>query len=905
MTSEEGGDVELPENNENILNHSLNEEMKTSYINYAMSVIIGRALPDARDGLKPVHRRVLYGMHEGGHTSERKYSKSARSVGEVMGKYHPHGDQSIYDTMVRMAQDFSLRYPLVDGQGNFGSIDGDPPAAMRYTESRLDKISKHMLGDIEKKIVDFQPNFDDSEMEPTVLPARLPNLLLNGSDGIAVGMATRIPPHNLTEVAGAIRLHVDTILEEGVERKGVPNISLEEYMQHVKGPDFPTGATIHGIDGIVDMYSTGKGRFHVRSKCDVQDDSRGKKIIIHEIPYQVKKSDMLVHIAHLVSKEVVTGIRDIRDESSKEGIRVVIEVKNNSDPHAVLNQLFKSSRLQESYSANMMGILDGRPVLLSLPVMLHTYVGHREEIIERRAVFDLEKAETRAHILEGLVKAQERIEDVLKAGRESSGREQFESILQGSEKLPKISKFDFTKRQAKAIAERRLYQLSRLDVDKVTNEFEDLKIKIADLKDIIESRKRRLDILIQELDEMVEGHGDERLSEIDPMPLSMDREDLVAEEAIVISLTTDNYIRHLPVEAFRLQNRGGKGLKGVTTKDEDAPSKIVTCFSKDRLLIFTDKGRVYGLRAWETPSASRYGKGSHIRNLLEGIRDDEKVISILPMERSMIENPEGHFLMFATANGRIKKSRLSEYARINRNGKFALKFADGDSDNLVSVRPATDADHVVLVSASGNACRFMPSEEKKRTSPETGETVTTYVVRVQGRISQGVSGMKLARDDKVIGMIVTDDFDTSVLTISKYGMAKRSRLGSGEMIPLTEDGDEVLDETGGRVFERDGYRKTNRGTKGVRTMSLRDGDEIVGVRQIPDLEDQLFMLTGSGMMIRMVSGQTKETLGKVTKGTRIMELRNQNRTGYVDEIVFVARLPSDLISTEESLGEEE
>tara|TARA_Y100001970_G_scaffold23813_1_gene28076 strand:- start:2 stop:2719 length:2718 start_codon:yes stop_codon:yes gene_type:complete len=905
LTSEEGGDVELPENNENILNHSLNEEMKTSYINYAMSVIIGRALPDARDGLKPVHRRVLYGMHEGGHTSEKKYSKSARSVGEVMGKYHPHGDQSIYDTMVRMAQDFSLRYPLVDGQGNFGSIDGDPPAAMRYTESRLDKISKHMLEDIEKKIVDFQPNFDDSEMEPTVLPARLPNLLLNGSDGIAVGMATRIPPHNLTEVAGAIRLHIDTILEEGVDKKGIPSISLEEYMQHVKGPDFPTGATIHGIDGIVDMYSTGKGRFHVRSKCDVEDDSRGKKIIIHEIPYQVKKSDMLVHIADLVSKEVVTGIRDIRDESSKEGIRVVIEVKNNSDPHAVLNQLFKSSRLQESYSANMMGILDGRPVLLSLPVMLHTYVGHREEIIERRAIFDLEKAESRAHILEGLVKAQERIEDVLKAGRESSGREQFESILQGNEKLPKISKFDFTKPQAKAIAERRLYQLSRLDVDKVTNEFEDLKIKIADLQDIIKSRARRMEILIQELDEMVESHGDERLSEIDPMPLSMDREDLVAEEAIVISLTTDNYIRHLPVEAFRLQNRGGKGLKGVATKDEDAPSKIVTCFSKDRLLIFTDKGRVYGLRAWETPSASRYGKGSHIRNLLEGIRDDEKVISILPMERSLIENPEGHFLMFATANGRIKKSKLSEYSRINRNGKFALKFADGDSDNLVSVRPATDADHVVLVSASGNACRFMPSEEKTRASPETGETVTTYVVRVQGRISQGVSGMKLAKGDKVIGMIVTDDFDTSVLTISKYGMAKRSRLGSGEMVPLTEEGVAIVDDSGGQVFERDGYRKTNRGTKGVRTMSLRDGDEIVSVRQIPDLGDQLFMLTGSGMMIRMVSGQTKETLGKVTKGTRIMELRNRDRTGYADEIVFVARLPSELISTGESLGEEE
>ncbi|MDP6212378.1 MAG: DNA gyrase subunit A [Candidatus Thalassarchaeaceae archaeon] len=875
MTSEEGGSVESPENNENILNHSLNEEMKTSYINYAMSVIIGRALPDARDGLKPVHRRVLYGMHEGGHTSEKKYSKSARSVGEVMGKYHPHGDQSIYDTMVRMAQDFSLRYPLVDGQGNFGSIDGDPPAAMRYTESRLDKISKHMLEDIEKKIVDFQPNFDDSEMEPTVLPARLPNLLLNGSDGIAVGMATRIPPHNLAEVAGAIRLHVDTILGEGVDKKGIPRISLEEYMQHVKGPDFPTGATIHGIDGIVDMYSTGKGRFHVRSKCDVEDDSRGKKIIIHEIPYQVKKSDMLVHIAELVSKEVVTGIRDIRDESSKEGIRVVIEVKNNSDPHAVLNQLFKSSRLQESYSANMMGILDGRPVLLTLPVMLHTYVGHREDIIERRAVFDLEKAESRAHILEGLVKAQERIEDVLKAGRESSGREQFESILQGIDELPKIAKFDFTKPQAKAIAERRLYQLSRLDVDKVTNEYEDLKIKIADLQDIIQSRARRLEILIQELDAMVEIHGDERLSEIDPMPLSMDREDLIAEEAIVISLTTDNYIRHLPVEAFRLQNRGGKGLKGVATKDEDAPAKIVTCFSKDRLLIFTDQGRVYGLRAWETPSASRYGKGSHVRNLLGSIRDEEKVVSILPLDRELISSPEGHFLLFATKKGLIKKTSLKEYVKINRNGKYALRFKI-DGDTLVNVRNGTEESDIVMISSTGQASRFACSEITA-TSRNTSGVWGIFTGDRKTSSREGDGG-------HVVGMVVTNNYETQILTITKNGMGKRTTIGTGE---------------------RDGYRRTSSGAKGVKTMDLYPGDTIVGVNQIPDEDDQIFMLTSSGMMIRIGAAQTKETIGRASKGTRVMELRDRATKKFTDEIIYVTRLPSELISIEESSEEEE
>jgi len=902
LTSEENIDSE-PISNENILNHPLNKEMKTSYINYAMSVIIGRALPDARDGLKPVHRRVLYGMYEGGHTSDKKFSKSARSVGEVMGKYHPHGDQSIYDTMVRMAQDFSLRYPLVDGQGNFGSIDGDPPAAMRYTESRLDRISKHMLEDIEKKTVDFEPNFDDSEFEPTVLPSRLPNLLLNGSDGIAVGMATRIPPHNLSEVAGAINLHVNEIIEQGVDKLDVPNISIDGYMEHIKGPDFPTGAGIHGIDGIYDMYSTGKGRFHVRSKCEVLDDSKGKRIIIHEIPYQVKKADMLVQIADLVSKGSVVGIRDIRDESSKEGIRVLIEVKNNADPHAVLNQLFKSSRLQESYSANMMGILDGRPVLLTLPVMLHTYVEHREDVIERRAKFDLEKAESRAHILEGLVKAQDRIDDIITVGKASESREQFELVLKGEVDIVKgINKFNFTALQAKAIAERRLYQLSKLDVNKVKNEFEELQVRIADLRDIIESRLRRLNILLDELDEMVEKHGDGRRSFIDPMPLSMDREDLIEERAIAITLSEDNYIRHLPVESFRVQNRGGKGLRGVTTKDEDTPQLIVTCFSKDRLLIFTDQGRVYGLKAWETPQGSRLSRGGHIRNLLGSLREDENIISLLPISKDLLEKPEGNYLIFSTKNGRIKRSNLSEYVKINKNGKYAIKFAEGDNDNLISVRAAKDDDHVVLVSANGYACRFKPSEIKTRVDPNTGETVTTHTVRVQGRISQGVSGMKLTDGDRVIGMIVSDNFDNNVLTISKFGMAKRTRLGSGEMkSQYDENGQKIVDEQGEIIYERDGYRKTNRGTKGVRTMSLNDGDEIISVRQIPDLSDQLFMLTKSGMMIRLLANQTKETVGKVAKGTRIMELRNKDKTGYVDEIIFVARLPSELI--EENIDE--
>lgn len=884
--------------------------MKESYINYAMSVIIGRALPDVRDGLKPVHRRILWGMHQAGHTHEKSYSKSARSVGEVMGKYHPHGDQALYQTMVRMAQDFSLRYPLIDGQGNFGSIDGDPPAAMRYTESRLDRMSSHMLDDINKDTIDMVANFDDSETEPTVLPSRLPNLLLNGSDGIAVGMATKIPPHNLNEVAAAIRFHTEKVIEEDRKRSldKAPKIDALEYMEYLKGPDFPTGATIYGIDGILDMYRTGQGRFHIRSDAEVRDDSSSKRIIITSIPYQVRKAGMLQGIADLVTKETIKGIRDIRDESSKEGIRVVIEVKNNADPHAILNQLYQSSRLQESYSANMMGILNGKPVQLDLSTILHTYMRHRESVIERRTQFELDKAEARAHILEGLMRAQKRMAEIIEVGRNSDSRDQFEGYLRGDEKYPKIKRFDFSQRQAKAIAERRLYQLTKLNVKEVEDELNKLKEAIKEFTAILDSRRRRLEILLEELENLVEKHGDERRTHIDPTPLSMDREDLVAERALVISLTQDGYIRHLPVEAFRLQNRGGKGLKGVATKDEDAPAAIVTCFSKDRLLIFTDQGRVYGLRAWETPLASRYGRGTHMRNLLKGIREDEKVISILPMARELIENPEGNYLIFATSQGRIKRSKLADYVRINRNGKYALKFAT-ESDTLVQVRSATDADHVVLVSSGGYACRFLPADVKTRTDPNTGEVQTTHTVRVQGRVSQGVTGMKLAGGDNVIGMIVTDDADTSVLTISKYGMAKRSRLGSGQMIPLLdENGSQLLDDEGEAVMIRDGYRKTNRGTKGVRTMALSDEDVIVGVRQIPDLSDQLFMLTGSGMMIRMPATQTKETLGKVTKGTRIMELRDSEKKSHVDEIIFVARLPADLIDSEddvEATSEEE
>jgi DNA gyrase subunit A len=651
------------------------------------------------------------------------------------------------------------------------------------------------------------------------------------------------------------------------------------------------------------MYTTGKGRFHVRSKCDVLDDEKGKRIIIHEIPYQVKKADMLVHIADLVTKGSVIGIRDIRDESSKEGIRVVIEVKNNADPHAVLNQLFKSSRLQESYSANVMGILDGRPVLLTLPVMLHTYVEHREQVIERRANYDLKKAEARAHILEGLVKAQDRIDDVIAVGKGSSSREQFESVLQGNELFPGIAAFSFTEPQSKAIAERRLYQLSRLDVDKVKNEFDELQIKITDLNDIIASRPRRLDILLTELDEMVERHGDERRSFIDPMPLSMDREDLIEERAIVITLTNDNYIRHLPAESFRMQNRGGKGMKGVQTKNEDFPTTLITCFSKDRLLIFTNRpatkkdkdgnevpyieGRVYGLKAWETPQGSRTSRGSHIRNIL-GLKDDEHVVSIIPLNKDLIDEPSGHFLAFATKNGTIKKSNLSDYVKINRNGKKAINLAA--EDELVTVRSGTDEHNVVMVSNLGRACRFDLSS-----------------VRTQGRVSSGVRGIRLGDDSVLAGMILTNDIDTSVLTLSKQGMGKRTRLGKGEKILTIRNGEQQFDENGDPKTEMDGYRVTKRGGKGVITMNLNDGDVISRVHQVPDLEDQLFLLSGKGVVIRISAMQTKETSGRSSKGTRVMELRSKSKDSFTDQLIFSARMPAELaeeILTEKPSDEE-
>lgn len=862
----------------NVVEHDLHDEMRDSYINYAMSVIIGRALPDVRDGLKPVHRRILYGMHEGGHTHEKPFTKSARSVGEVMGKYHPHGDGSIYDTMVRMAQDFSLRYPLVDGQGNFGSIDGDPPAAMRYTESRLDRITTGLLADIDKETVDFQPNFDDSESEPTVLPAGMPNLLLNGSDGIAVGMATKIPPHNLEELTDVVRLHINTIKEAGVDAADAdtaPTISVAQYMQHIQGPDFPTGATIHGIDGIRDMYETGKGKFHIRSDCDVIDEKGEKAIIVNAIPFQVKKDEMLEKIAGLVSNDTVKGIRDIRDESSKEGIRVVIEVKQNADPHAVLNQLYKSSRLQESYSANMMGIINGRPVQLNLSTIIHTWLRHREDVVRRRTQYELAKAEARIHLIEGLLIVAEHGREITEIIRQCEDYQEVHDRLSETYSMSAI--------QTKAVYDMPLGRLTRQSVGKLQNEAEDLGKNILRYNEILASRTEILDIVMDELQTLSNRHSDERRTDVNPIPLSMDNENLIEELPIVLTLSKANYIKHTPTEDFRVQRRAGKGLKGVITKAEDMPQSVHACFSKDRLLILTNLGRVYGLKAWETPMTSRSAKGTHIKNLIERFRDDETVVTILPIDKEVLENPDGYFLVFATRNGKVKRTALTHYVSINRNGKKAIKLIEGDS--LISVRLFSHGDEVVLITANGRACRFNGSE-----------------ARAQGRVSQGVSGIKFKHEgDHVVGMIVSNNSDTQILTISQQGMGKRTRLGTSELLPdFDADGVQRYDKEGQPATKRDGYRKTHRGAIGVTTMKMNESDEIVAVRQIPDLDDQLFILAENGMMIRIRASQTKETTGRFTRGTRLMELREQDEDGrklgsFKSRIIAVARLPAGLI----------
>ncbi len=807
---------------ERIIQISIGEEMKSAYIDYSMSVIVSRALPDVRDGFKPVHRRVLYGMQDLGVYSNRPYKKSARIVGEVMGKYHPHGDSSVYDTMVRMAQHWSLRYPLVDGQGNFGSVDGDSPAAMRYTEARLRKAAEEMLADLDKETVDFRPNFDDSLQEPEVLPTKLPNLLINGAAGIAVGMATNMPPHNLTEVVNGTIAYVDN-----------RDITIEELMQHIKAPDFPTGGIIYGYEGVKSAFETGKGRVVMRAKATFEETKTGREqIIVNEIPYQVNKADMIKKTAELVNDGKIDGISDIRDESDRNGMRIVYELKRDSIPNVVLNKLFKYTSLQTSFSVNNIALVDGRPQLLNLKQMIHYFVEHRHDVVVRRTKYELRKAEERAHILEGLIIASDNIDEVIKLIRASKSPDE------AREKL--MSRFELSEIQARAIVEMRLRQLTGLEQDKLRAEYDDLIELIKDLKDILENEDRRMEIIKTELTEIKDKYGDERRSVIEYSANEMRIEDLIPDEEVVVTISHAGYIKRTSLTEYKVQNRGGVGSKGSTTRDKDFLEHLFVATNHNYLLIFTEKGKCFWMRVFEIPEGSKVSKGRAIQNLLN-IESDDKVKAYINVtdlkDEDYINN---NYIIMCTKKGVIKKTSLEAYSRPRTNGINAIGIREGDE--LLEAKLTNGSNEIMLALKSGKAIRF--NEEK---------------VRSMGRTASGVRGVTLASSkDEVVGMICVESEEANVMVVSGRGYGKRS---------------EVAD-----------YRITNRGGKGVKTINVTEKTgELISIKNVSD-EDDLMIITKNGLTIRMHVSDLR-VMGRATQGVRLINLKGK------EEIAAVAKVP--------------
>ena len=791
----------MDEMQENIIQRNIEEEMKTSYIDYAMSVIVMRALPDVRDGLKPVHRRILYSMYEDGITSDKPYRKCANTVGSVLGRYHPHGDSSVYDAMVRMAQDFSLRYPLIDGHGNFGSIDGDGAAAMRYTEARMAKISEYMLTDIEKNTVDFMPNYDDRLQEPTVLPAKIPALLVNGSSGIAVGMATNIPPHNLTEVIDGIIKIIDE-----------DNVTDEDLMAIIKGPDFPTEGIILGREGIKEAYTTGKGKITVRAETEIEEMSNNKqRIIVSSLPYQVNKARLIENIANLVRDKRIEGISDLRDESDrKEKVRIVIELKRDANAQVVLNQLYKNTQMQDTFGIILLALVDGEPKILTLRQCLDYYLDHRKTVVLRRTKFELDKAEARAHILEGLKIALDNIDEVINIIRSSYD--------DAKERL--MERFGLSDIQAQAILDMRLKTLSGLQREKIEEEYEELMKLIAHLKEILASEKLVFDIIKEELIEIKEKFGDERKTKIVAKEGEINIEDLIKEEQNVIALTHFGYIKRMPVDTYKSQKRGGKGILGITTRDEDFVKEIFSASTHDTVLFFSNKGKLYKLRGYEIPEAGRTAKGTAIINLLS-LDPGEKISAIIPIPVFA----EGKYLLFATRNGFIKKTPVDEYKSARKTGLQAITLRE--NDEVIDVRLTDGEGNVVLVTRKGLSITF---DEKN--------------VRPMGRKSQGVIGIKLNEDDYVIGM-------ESILSGSK-----------STLLAITENGF-------GKRTELDEYRVQTRGGKGVITYKItpKTGD-LVGIRIVDDTDD-VMLITDTGTIIRM-SAKDISILGRSTQGVTLM-----------------------------------
>ena len=808
---------------ERIIPVNIEEQMKSSYIDYSMSVIVSRALPDVRDGLKPVHRRVLYGMHDMGVTSSKSYKKSARIVGDVLGKYHPHGDSSVYDTMVRMAQDWSLRYTLVDGQGNFGSVDGDSPAAMRYTEVRMRKIAEEMLSDIDKDTVDWQLNFDDSLKEPTVLPTRIPGLLVNGASGIAVGMATNMPPHNLTESINAINAYIEN-----------DSIEIDELMQHISAPDFPTGGTIYGYEGVRDAFHTGRGRIVLRGKATIEEVRGRECIIVTEIPYQVNKAEMIKKTAELVNDKKIEGISDIRDESDRKGMRIVYVLKRDAVPNVVLNKLYKYTQLQSSFSVNNIALVNGRPEMLNLKDMVKHFVNHRHDVVVRRTEYELRQAEKRAHVLEGLLIAIDNLDAVIKLIRASATVDEAKSGLMTEFKLSDI--------QAKAILEMRLQKLTGLERDKIKGEYEELMKTIEHLKSILGDKAMRMAIIKDELFEIKDKYGDERRTDIEFAGGDVSIEDMIPDTEVVITISHAGYIKRTPLTEYKKQNRGGVGTKAASTRDKDFIEHVYVATNHQYMLFFTEQGRCFWMRVYEIPEGSRQSKGRAIQNLINLPQDDKVLAFINVLNLKDEDYIDNHHIVMCTKKGVIKKTSLEAYSRPRVNGINAITIREGDT--LLEAKLTNGEQDIMLAVRSGKAIRFPESK-----------------VRSMGRSASGVRAITVDHEnDEVVGMIVVKEGDGyDVMVVSEKGYGKRSSL--------------------------DDYRITNRGGKGVKTITVTDKTgELVSLKAVTD-EDDLMIITKKGTMIRM-GVNTLRVMGRATQGVRLINLRNG------DEIASIAKVPA-------------
>jgi len=824
---------------EKIIQINIENEMKSAYIDYSMSVIVSRALPDIRDGFKPVHRRVLYGMQDLGVFSNRPHKKSARIVGEVLGKYHPHGDSSVYDTMVRMAQPWSLRYPLVDGQGNFGSVDGDSPAAMRYTEARLRKIAEEMLEDLEKETVDFKPNFDDSLVEPSVLPTKIPNLLVNGASGIAVGMATNMAPHNLSEVVDGCIAYVEN-----------KNIEVEELLDHIKAPDFPTGGIIYGYEGVREALTTGRGRIVIRAKAEIEEVGGREQIIVTEIPYQVNKAELIKKAADLVNDKKLEGISDIRDESDRNGMRIVFELKRDAISNVVLNKLYKFTALQTSFSVNNICLVNGRPEMVNIKDLISNFIEFRHEVVIRRTKFDLRKAEERAHILEGLIIASDNIDEVIKIIRASNSPEEARENL--------IARFNLSEIQSRAIVEMRLRQLTGLEQDKLRAEYTDLMLLITDLKEILSNEERRMQIIKDELQYIKDKYGDARKSRIEYSASEMRMEDLIPDEEVVVTISHAGYIKRTSLNEYKVQNRGGMGSKGSTTRDKDFLEHLFVATNHNYLLIFTEKGRCFWMRVYEIPEGNKTSKGRAIQNLLNIEQDDKVKAYVKVQDLTDKEYVENNFIIMCTKEGIIKKTSLEAYSRPRTNGINAITIRE--NDELLEAKLTDGTNEIVLATRNGRAIRF--NEEK---------------VRPMGRNASGVRGVTLLDEsDAVVGMVCVKDNTSTVLVVSEKGYGKRSFLND------PEDGEPV-------------YRITNRGGKGVKTINVTDKTgPLTSIKTVTD-EDDLMIITRSGVAIRMHIDSLR-VMGRAAQGVRLINLKGTSA------IAAVARVPRS--EDEDELDEE-